>query len=171
MKWPYENGKWPLTKGINKVTLNSLFFVVVFLSGLLQAISLCSWWSLQVGVPCGPWCIVPTRLNSKKRIGGIMCFMPKLHRHFAEFKLITYGALMARDRNRCCLSNFYRFFFMKWSIYQVLVLPKLFNSNLSCEEVFWISNFSCTICVALSLIQIQIDVWNITSQNYLKLIH
>ena len=21
-----------------------------------------------------------------------MCFMPKLHRHFAEFKLITYGA-------------------------------------------------------------------------------
>lgn len=110
VKWPYENGKWPLTKGINKVTLNSLFFVVVFLSGLLQAISLCSWWSLQVGVPCGPWCIVPTRLNSKKRIGGIMCFMPKLHRHFAEFKLITYGALMARDRNRCCLSNFYRFF-------------------------------------------------------------
>ena len=35
----------------------------------------------------------------------------------------------------------------------------------------WISNFSCTICVALSLIQIHIDVWNITSQNCLKLIH
>ena len=67
--------------------------------------------------------------------------------------------------------QFLPFFLTRWSIYQVLVLPKLFNSNLSCEEVFWISNFSCTICVALSLIQIQIDVWNITSQNYLKLIH